>query len=82
MRWILLGLFAAAAWAQPSANEARQAMLQAAAFYANEVATEGGKVIAGTKTETFMKMAKMPVHLPLSGRTMSFDAAGMCVSGC
>jgi hypothetical protein len=26
--------------------------------------------------------AKMPVHLPLSGRTMAFDGMGKCVSGC
>lgn len=52
------------------------------ASHANEVATKGGKVIAGTKTDTFMKAAKMPVHIPLSGKTMSFDGAGKCVSGC
>lgn len=52
------------------------------ASHANEVGTEGGKVIAGTKTETFMKAAKMPVHIPLSGKTMSFDGGGKCTSGC
>lgn len=52
------------------------------ASHANEVATKDGKVIAGTKTDTFMKAAKMPVHIPLSGKTMSFNANGMCVSGC
>lgn len=52
------------------------------ASHANEVATKGGKVITGTRTETFMKAAKMPVHLPLSGRTMAFDGGGKCVSGC
>ena len=41
-----------------------------------------GKVIAGTKTETFIKATKVPVHLPLGGRTMDFDAAGNCVAGC
>lgn len=50
--------------------------------HANEVATEGGKVIAGTKTETFQKETNVPVHLPLSGKTMEFDAQGMCVAGC
>ena len=49
---------------------------------ANEVATEGGKVRAGTRTEAFMQATKVPVHLPLSGRTMSFDAGGTCVDGC
>lgn len=52
------------------------------ASHANEVATKDGKVIAGTKTDTFMKAAKMPVHIPLSGKTMSFDGNGKCVSGC
>ena len=52
------------------------------ASHANEVATKDGKVIAGTKTDTFMKASKVPVHLPLSGRTMSFDENGKCVGGC
>jgi len=52
------------------------------ASHANEVATKGGKVIAGTRTDTFMKATKVPVHLPLSGRTMEFDRSGNCVSGC
>jgi L-ascorbate metabolism protein UlaG (beta-lactamase superfamily) len=52
------------------------------ASHANEAATKDGKVIAGTKTETFMKATKVPVYLPLSGRTMEFDGSGSCVSGC
>ncbi|MBO6947087.1 MAG: MBL fold metallo-hydrolase [Rhodospirillales bacterium] len=52
------------------------------ASHANEVGTEGGKVIAGTKTETFIKATNVPVYLPLSGRTMMFDGAGKCTSGC
>ena len=52
------------------------------ASHANEVATEGGKVRAGTKTEAFVKEAKMPVHIPLSGRTMEFDAEARCLVGC
>ncbi len=52
------------------------------ASHANELATEGGKVRAGSKTEAFIKATKVPVHVPLSGRTMEFDAAGRCVSGC
>ena len=52
------------------------------ASHANEAATQGGKVIAGTKTETFIKASAVPVHLPLSGRTMEFDRDGNCVSGC
>jgi L-ascorbate metabolism protein UlaG (beta-lactamase superfamily) len=52
------------------------------ASHANEMATEGGKLRAGTKTEAFMKAVKVPVHMPLSGRTMAFDAAGACTDGC
>lgn len=52
------------------------------ASHANEVGTEGGKVIAGTKTETFIKATNVPVYLPLSGKTMSFDGAGKCTAGC
>jgi hypothetical protein len=50
--------------------------------HVNEVATKGGKVLAGTKTETFVKAVKVPVHIPLSGKTMSFESAGQCVAGC
>ena len=52
------------------------------ASHANEVATVGGKLRPGSKTEAFIKYAKVPVHLPLSGRTMEFDAAGKCTAGC
>ncbi|MEK9724196.1 MAG: hypothetical protein VW405_12055 [Rhodospirillaceae bacterium] len=52
------------------------------ASHANEPATKDGKIIAGTKTETFQKAAKMPVHIPLSGKTMEFDGGGKCVAGC
>ena len=52
------------------------------ASHANEAATQGGKVRAGSKTEAFMKAAKVPVHVPLSGKTMEFDANGKCVAGC
>jgi len=52
------------------------------ASHANEVGTVGGKVRPGSKTEAFMKAAKMPVHVPLSGKTMEFDAAGKCTAGC
>lgn len=50
--------------------------------HANEVATSGGAVIEGTKTDSFMKAVEAPVHLPLSGRTMRFDGDGACLSGC
>ena len=52
------------------------------ASHANEVATQGGKVRPGTRTETFIKATRVPVHIPLSGKTMEFDGAGRCVSGC
>ncbi len=50
--------------------------------HANEVGTVGGKVRPGSKTEAFIKAVKIPVHVPLSGKTMEFDAAGKCMSGC
>ncbi len=52
------------------------------ASHANEVGTVGGKVRAGSKTEAFIKASKVPVHVPLSGKTMEFDAAGKCMAGC
>jgi len=52
------------------------------ASHANEVATTGGKVLPGTKTETFMKAVKVPVHIPLSGKMMEFDGGGVCKAGC
>ena len=52
------------------------------ASHANELVTEGGKLRAGTKTETFIKATTVPVHLPLSGRTMEFAATGACAAGC
>lgn len=50
--------------------------------HANEVGTVEGKVRPGSKTEAFLKASKVPVHIPLSGRTMEFDAAGKCRAGC
>jgi len=52
------------------------------ASHANEAGTEGGKVRAGTKTEAFIKATKVPVHVPLSGKTMEFDGNGKCTAGC
>ena len=52
------------------------------ASHANEVGTVDGKVRTGSKTEAFMKAVKVPVHVPLSGKTMEFDAAGKCTAGC
>lgn len=50
--------------------------------HANEPATINGKLTPNSRTAAFMKAAKMPVHVPLSGRTMQFDGSGTCVSGC
>jgi len=52
------------------------------ASHANEVGTVGGKVRPGSKTEAFVKASKVPVHVPLSGKTMEFDAAAKCTAGC
>ncbi|MDQ6627568.1 MAG: MBL fold metallo-hydrolase [Pseudomonadota bacterium] len=52
------------------------------ASHANEAATSGGQVRAGTKTDVFIRASKVPVHVPLSGRTMEFDAAAKCLAGC
>jgi L-ascorbate metabolism protein UlaG (beta-lactamase superfamily) len=50
--------------------------------HANQPSTEGGKVIAGTRVDEFSKLSKADVHVPLSGRTMSFDGKGKCTAGC
>jgi len=52
------------------------------ASHANEVGTVDGKVRPGSKTEAFIKGVKVPVHIPLSGKTMEFDAVGKCTMGC
>ncbi|HTP70715.1 MAG TPA: MBL fold metallo-hydrolase [Burkholderiaceae bacterium] len=50
--------------------------------HANEVATSGGKVVAGSRTDQFIKAVKVPARVPLSGKTMEFDGGGRCVAGC
>lgn len=52
------------------------------ASHANEPATMNGKVISGNRTDTFRKAVKVPVHVPLSGKTMEFDGSGKCAAGC
>jgi hypothetical protein len=52
------------------------------ASHANEPATVGGKLSPTSRTAAFQKLAKMPVHVPLSGRTMEFNGSGSCVKGC
>jgi L-ascorbate metabolism protein UlaG (beta-lactamase superfamily) len=50
--------------------------------HANQPSTQGGKVIDGTRVDEFSKLSKVAVHVPLSGRTMTFNGKGRCVSGC
>jgi L-ascorbate metabolism protein UlaG (beta-lactamase superfamily) len=50
--------------------------------HANEAATRGGEVQPDTKTAAFMAAVEVPVHVPLSGRTMEFDGKATCVAGC
>jgi L-ascorbate metabolism protein UlaG (beta-lactamase superfamily) len=52
------------------------------ASHANEAATVDGEVQPGTKTAAFIEAVSVPVHVPLSGRTMEFDGKANCVSGC
>lgn len=52
------------------------------ASHANEEATREGKVVPGTRTHTFIEASNVPVYVPLSGRTMTFDGEGGCVAGC
>ena len=53
------------------------------ASHANEVGTKGGKVVPDSKTDRFVKAVKgATVHVPLSGKTMEFDANGKCAAGC
>lgn len=50
--------------------------------HANEPATEGGKVKAGTRTAAFIAAVNVPAHVPLSGQVMEFDGGGVCKAGC
>ena len=48
----------------------------------NEEATKCGIVINGSRTDSLILASAIPVHLPLSGRTMVFYKDADCVSGC
>ena len=49
----------------------------------NEAATEKGELKPGSKTALFKSLiTNIPVHIPLSGRTMEFTGDGLCLSGC
>ena len=50
--------------------------------HANQPSTSGGKVIEGSRVDTFIKATRAKVYLPLSGRTIAFDNKGKCVDGC
>jgi hypothetical protein len=52
------------------------------ASHANEAATKDGKLLPNTRTATFKSATHVPVYLPLSGKTMSFNADGKCTGGC
>jgi L-ascorbate metabolism protein UlaG (beta-lactamase superfamily) len=52
------------------------------ASHANQPSTKNGQIIKGSKADIFSRASNVPVHLPLSGRTMSFDTTGKCVDGC
>ncbi len=52
------------------------------ASHANEAATQNGSVLPGTRTAAFVAAVKVPVYIPLSGRTMEFNRQGRCVAGC
>ncbi|MGB3135500.1 MAG: MBL fold metallo-hydrolase [Nodosilinea sp.] len=52
------------------------------ASHANEAATSGGELLPDTKTAAFIDATEAPVYVPLSGRTLSFDAEGLCTEGC
>jgi hypothetical protein len=49
---------------------------------ANEIGTANGKVRQGSKTVTFIKAVKVPVHVPLSGKAMESDGGGKRVAEC
>lgn len=52
------------------------------ASHANEAATENGAVRENTRTAKFVSLSSVPVHVPLSGKTMSFDGSASCTEGC
>ncbi len=52
------------------------------ASHANEAATKDGKLLPNTKTAAFKAAVHVPTYLPLSGKTMEFDANGKCTGGC
>ena len=52
------------------------------ASHANEAATLNGKLQADTRTAAFIEAVDVPVYVPLSNRTLTFDGDGRCTAGC
>lgn len=52
------------------------------ASHANEAATKDGKLLPTSKTAAFKAAVHVPTYVPLSGKTMEFDADGKCTGGC
>ncbi|MEO0538747.1 MAG: MBL fold metallo-hydrolase [Cyanobacteria bacterium P01_A01_bin.123] len=52
------------------------------ASHANEAATLNGEVQPDTRTAAFIEATQTNVYVPLSGRTLSFNADGLCTGGC
>ena len=52
------------------------------ASHANEAATQGSSLQSDTRTATFIEATEVPVYIPLSGQTRSFDGDGICTHGC
>ncbi|MFT6387015.1 MAG: L-ascorbate metabolism protein UlaG (beta-lactamase superfamily) [Cellvibrionaceae bacterium] len=50
--------------------------------HANQPSTTDGKVIEGTRVDSFITMSKIPVHVPLSGVAMSFNKKEFCIKYC
>lgn len=50
--------------------------------HANEAATVKGVVQPETKTAAFIEATQASVYIPLSGKTLSFNADGRCTDGC
>ena len=49
----------------------------------NEAATVKGTLLPGSKTALFKSLIHdIPVHIPLSGRTMEFNSEALCLNGC
>jgi L-ascorbate metabolism protein UlaG (beta-lactamase superfamily) len=69
-----------AAWAVNELIKPKVAM----PTHANEESTKGGKPVAGSRVDKFVKAVdkSIKVHLTLSGRTMEFDGKANCVKGC